>query len=106
MPMPRLSSAPAVMSWAARQAKLSGWKLAAQVLGPTWLACLPLLLLIALERTVPLLDFRDSIPLFVLEGGAAFLIAAWGLWRLALTELERDKLAGLIGKLRARRTPA
>ncbi len=92
--------------WAAREAQLSGWRLARMVLGPTWLACLPLLAVIGFERAIPFLDYRDSLVLLVLESGTAFLIAGWGLWRLALTGLERAKVATVIGRRLGRRTPA
>ena len=91
--------------WAAREAQLSGWTLARMVLGPTWLACLPVLFLIGLERAIPFLNVRDSFGMLALESIAAFLLAGWGLWRLALTDLERSKVAAMTGKL-LKRTPA
>jgi O-antigen/teichoic acid export membrane protein len=90
--------------WAAREARLPGKALARMVLGPTWLACLPVIALIAFERTIPFLDFRDNLTLLLIEGSVAVLIAALSLWRLALTRLERDKLAGILA--RRRRSPA
>lgn len=92
--------------WAARQAQLSGWKLAARVLGPTWLACLPALALIGLERAMPMLDFRQSLGLLAAETLAAFLLAGWGLWRLALTDLERSKVAAATVKFLGKQRPA
>jgi peptidoglycan biosynthesis protein MviN/MurJ (putative lipid II flippase) len=92
--------------WAAREAQMSGWTLARMVLGPTWLACLPLLVLIGFERGIPSLDFGDSVLLLGIESCTAILIAAWSLWRLALTSLERDKLAQAVGKLFGGRRPA
>jgi O-antigen/teichoic acid export membrane protein len=92
--------------WAAREAQLSGWKLARMVLGPTWLACLPLLALIAFERVTPFLDFGDSVLLLAAQSCTAMLIAAWSLWRLALTTPERDKLAQILGKFLGKRRPA
>jgi O-antigen/teichoic acid export membrane protein len=92
--------------WAAREAQLSGWSLARMVLGPTWLACVPLLGLVGFERAIPFLDCRDSLPLLAVESCAAFLIAAFGLWRLALTSLERDKVAHVLARVLGRRTPA
>ena len=80
--------------WAAREAKLSGWKLARIVLVPTWLACLPLIVLILFERSLPMLDFRKNLPLFALESSTALAVGAWALWRLALTSVERLQLAG------------
>lgn len=92
--------------WAAREAQLSGWKLAARVLGPTWLACLPAVGVIAVERAVPPLNFEGNPGLLAAEILVAFLIAGWGLWRFALTELERAKVIAATGKLFGKRTPA
>jgi hypothetical protein len=92
--------------WAAREAQLSGWTLARMVLGPTWLACLPLLLLIGFERTIPFLDYRNNLLILIAEGGVAFLIAAVGLWRWALTRLERDKVVNVVVRRFGKRSPA
>lgn len=74
------------------------------VLGPTWLACLPLLALIAFERAIPFFDYRDNLVLLLTEGSAALLIAGWGLWRLALTGLERYRVATVLGRFLGKST--
>jgi O-antigen/teichoic acid export membrane protein len=86
--------------WAARQSQLSGWSLAGRVLGPAWLACLPVLALFLLERTIPFLQFGDSLGQLLGEGSLALLVAASGMWWLALTEMERAKLVAIVGKRR------
>jgi O-antigen/teichoic acid export membrane protein len=78
--------------WAAREAKVSGWALARTVVLPTWLACLPLAALIVFQRILPQLDFRGSLWLLLMSSSAALLVAALGLWKLALTSGEREKL--------------
>lgn len=92
--------------WAAREARLSGWTLARLVLGPTWLACVPLLILITFERLVPALDFKDSVLILGVESGTAILLVGWSLWRLALTNPERDKFAAAAARLFHGRRPA
>lgn len=92
--------------WAARQAELPGWKLARLVFGPTWLACLPVLAVIALERRVPFLDFRHNLPLLLSESTFAFAIAGVGVWYLALTNLERGKVAAVWLRTFGKRSPA
>jgi O-antigen/teichoic acid export membrane protein len=89
--------------WAAREAELSGWRLAGTVLGPTWLACVPLLALIGLERFVPVLNVGDSSVRLAIESCVALLIVAWGLWRLALTESERDRVGMVISRFAGRK---
>jgi O-antigen/teichoic acid export membrane protein len=83
--------------WVAREARLSPWRLAVIVLGPTWLACLPLLGLFALERAV--FFPGNSLPWLLLGSGLAFALAAAGLWRLALTGLEREQFAAMVVKI-------
>jgi O-antigen/teichoic acid export membrane protein len=104
--------------WAAREAGVKGWQLAAHVLFRNWWACAPLLLFGLFCRALPVLalwlfpgldratlhwlDFRDNNVLFVLEGALASLLAAAGLWRWALTDAEREKLLGKFSQLTAR----
>jgi hypothetical protein len=85
--------------WAAREAKVSGWALARTVVLPTWLACLPLAALIVFQRILPQLDFRGSLWLLIMSSSVAILVAALGLWRLALTTVEREKLTLIFKKL-------
>ena len=92
--------------WAAREAQLSGWKLARIVLVPTWLGCLPLIVLMVFERSVPVLDFRNNFPLFALESSTALALGACALWRLALTSVERVHLAAFFGRAMGKRRAA
>ena len=85
--------------WAAREVNLSGWSLARTVLLPSWLACLPLLALIVFERFVPQLDFRSGLFALATQSTIALLVAAGGLWRVALTAAERAKVATVIIKV-------
>jgi O-antigen/teichoic acid export membrane protein len=82
--------------WAAREARISPFKLAAIVLGPTWLACLPLIGLFAIERA---LFVPNSLLWVLIASGLALALAAIGLWRLALTGIEREKLAAVLVKV-------
>jgi O-antigen/teichoic acid export membrane protein len=87
-----------IWPWAAREASLGGWKLARLVLVPTWVACIPLLCLILLERSVPQLDFQDNFSLFVVEALLAMALAAGGVWKLGLNADERMKFLTYFGK--------
>lgn len=104
--------------WAAKDAGLNGWQLAAHVLFRNLRACLPLVTFALVCRALPMavqwlapgvspatlhwLDFRDNIVLFVIEGSIAGVLALGGVWTWALTASEREKVAGKFGKLTAR----
>jgi O-antigen/teichoic acid export membrane protein len=80
-----------IWPWAAREANTSPWKLAKTVLIPTWLACVPLLLVLMLERYIRIPDFTESIPIFALEAVLVFSLGVLFLWRLALKAEERER---------------
>lgn len=87
-----------IWPWAARESNLSPWRLAQTVLLPTWLACLPIVGLILLERFYTLPEFRNTIYALALEAGAVFLLACICMWRVALTPEEREKVSTYLGK--------
>lgn len=95
--------------WAAKDAGVNGWQLAARVLFRNGRACLPALAVGLTCRVVPALDFRYNTALFFFEGGLTGLVAAAGLWQWALTADERGKISAKLGKVTtrfARRKPA
>lgn len=96
--------------WGAREAHMTGWRLARTVLIPIWLACLPLLAFLFMGRYFPWLDFRTSIWRFFTDAAVAGLVAAFGLWRYALTQHEREIVLMRVGKVFGKtfviRTPA
>jgi hypothetical protein len=92
-----------IWPWAAREASLTGWKLARTVLFPTWLACLPLLALIVLSRR---LEFQPSIYSLLGESLVVTAAGALCLWQFALRPIERAKFAQAFSRLFTRGTPA
>lgn len=92
--------------WAAREAKLTGWKLARTVLFPTWLACAPIVVLILLGRHFTPPDFQNSVYLVIAEGALVFALAAACMWRIALNNVEREKCSAVFVKLFNRERPA
>ncbi|MGZ4987218.1 MAG: lipopolysaccharide biosynthesis protein [Limisphaerales bacterium] len=96
--------------WGAREAKTTGWQLAKTVLIPVWLACLPLVAFLFMGRYFAWLDFRTSLWRFFMEAAVAGLVAAFGLWKYALSQPEREivlmRLGKIVGKTFAMRTPA
>ncbi|HYE29981.1 MAG TPA: oligosaccharide flippase family protein [Methylomirabilota bacterium] len=78
--------------WAAREANLSALKLARTVLGPTWAACLPVIALLIIERSVPQLDATGSFYLLVAETLIVGVVVVLGMWRVALNAEERAKV--------------
>jgi O-antigen/teichoic acid export membrane protein len=96
--------------WGAREARITGWQLAKTVLIPIWLACLPLLAFLFMGRYFEWLDFRASIWRFFAEAAVAGIVAAYCLWKFALSQNERDIAMMRLGKIFGRkfvlRTPA
>lgn len=87
-----------IWPWAAREANTSPWKLARTVLIPTWIACLPLLGIILIERHFTLPEFRGSIYGLGLEAFFILLVAMICMWQLALKAEERARVVALIGR--------
>jgi peptidoglycan biosynthesis protein MviN/MurJ (putative lipid II flippase) len=85
--------------WAAREANLSGWKLARTVIFPTWLACLPIVAIIILGRILMKPEFQASIYALITEGTLIFMVAAVCLYRVALLPGEREKFASALNKI-------
>jgi O-antigen/teichoic acid export membrane protein len=87
-----------IWPWAAREANTSAWKLAKTVLIPTWVACLPLLAVILIERHFTFSVVRDSFYILASEAGFVFLVAAFCMWHLALKAEERSRFLAIFGK--------
>src|SRR5687768_13151378 len=90
--------------WAAREANLSGWKLARTVIFPTWLACLPIVGIIILGRVLMKPEFQASIYALLTEGTLIAMVAAVCLYRVALQPDEREKFVSVINKIFRRPT--
>jgi O-antigen/teichoic acid export membrane protein len=87
-----------IWPWAARESNLSPWHLARKVLVPSWVACLPIVALILVERYITLPQFRNSVYALILEGGMVFLLAFVCMWRLALHADERERFCAYFSK--------
>ncbi|HTG45996.1 MAG TPA: hypothetical protein VK633_15870, partial [Verrucomicrobiae bacterium] len=95
-----------IWPWAAREANLTGWKLARTVLFPTWIACLPIVALILVGRHLTNAEFQASIYALLTEGMLVAVLASVCLWRIALRPGEREKFSAAFGKVFSRGTPA
>ena len=88
-----------IWPWAAREASLSARKLARTVLIPTWIACLPIVGVILLERYFTFQDFRLSLYALIIEGILVLLLAAVCMWRVALNQDERSRFSAGFAKI-------
>jgi O-antigen/teichoic acid export membrane protein len=95
-----------IWPWAAKEAGIGSWQLARAVLIPAWVACFPLIGLIAIIRMMPRLSFADSFPTFFAEGALAAAVAAIGMWTLALDGDERAKVSTVFLRRFGRRSAA
>ena len=82
--------------WMAREGGLAGWQLFKRTVWPCWVGCLPMLaLLVVFKLAVPALGGMAIVAMFV-EATLAGLLALAGLWRTALTPMERGMLSARI----------
>ncbi|MDB6038274.1 MAG: hypothetical protein JWM99_2115 [Verrucomicrobiales bacterium] len=88
-----------IWPWAAREANLSGLNLARAVVLPAWIACIPLLALLLIERNLPYFNARENTGYFLVEAAVACAVAFAGLWALALKPVEREKCLIQFSKL-------
>src|SRR5262249_2150296 len=96
----------AIWPWAAREANLTGWKLARTVLFPTWLACSPILALLVLARCVSIADLHGNIYLLMVEGSLVAVLASVCLWHIALRPGEREWFSVAFVRIFGKGTPA
>jgi O-antigen/teichoic acid export membrane protein len=96
----------AIWPWAAREANLSGWRLARAVLFPTWIACSPLVILMLAGRRIAQFGLQPSIYTLVIEGSVVASAAAFCLWRIALHPGERAKFSTAFLRVFSRGSPA
>jgi O-antigen/teichoic acid export membrane protein len=85
--------------WAAREANLTGWRLARIVLFPSWIACVPIVGLILLGRFFMSPEFQASVYALITQGTLIVVLAAICLWRIALLPGERDRFAAALTRV-------
>jgi hypothetical protein len=96
----------AVWPWAAREANLTGWKLAQIVLLPAWLACLPMLGLLIVARYVTFHNLQTNIYAVAVQGVFVAALASAGLWFFALRPHERERFSAAFLRVLGKGTPA
>ena len=95
-----------IWPWAAREASLSPWNLARTVLIPTWIACLPIVAVIFLERYFTFDQIRGSIYGLITEGLLVLALALVCIWSMALRAEERARLSAYLGRFFSKGTAA
>jgi O-antigen/teichoic acid export membrane protein len=96
----------AIWPWAAREASLTGWKLAQIVLLPSWLACLPMLALLIVARYVTFPHLQTNIYALAIQGILVSVLASAGLWFFALRPHERERFGAAFLRVFGKGTPA
>lgn len=95
-----------IWPWAAREAQLSGWRLARTVIFPTWTACLPIVAVILVIRYLTPPESHLNIYALAAEGALFLVLAAVCMWRIVLNHGEREKFSSAFVKVFNRGTPA
>lgn len=75
--------------WLSKDAGLTSWELLTKTSLPVWLACLPVLALLAIVRTMPQLQFSSAWATVLVHGSIAGSLAVACIVRFALTPEER-----------------
>jgi O-antigen/teichoic acid export membrane protein len=88
--------------WAAREVGTTAAKLARDTLLPALRASGLLLAFGTMCRIIPVLDFRASLPVFLIEATVASVLAAAGTWHFGLTVDERAALVAKFDGARSR----
>ena len=83
--------------WMARDVGLGGWELFRRTVIPSWIACVPMLLLLAGLKFVVIFPGGSIMGAMFVEAILAGVVALVGLWRLALQPSEREGLAKKFG---------
>ena len=76
------------------------------MLFPTWVACIPIIGIILLGRTLMSAEFQASIYALITEGTLITILAAFCLYRVALLPSEREKFSAAFAKLLRKQTAA
>lgn len=88
--------------WLARDSEMTRWQLFQRTVLPAWLACAPVLVLLAILRWTPALRFENAWATILTHGPAAGLFAILLIFRFALTEGQR---AAVMRRFTPRRAP-
>jgi len=90
--------------WIAREIDMTSVALARQVVFPSLLATIPLVVFGLSCRMIPALDFRTSILMFFIDGCVGVVLVAMSMWKISLTPSERGFIIRWV-KSRWRRNP-
>jgi O-antigen/teichoic acid export membrane protein len=89
-----------IWGWAAREAQLSRWALFQRVILKTWLACVPMALVAAALRLQPWWTSGANTLLLLAESGVVAAVGLAGLWRFALSPVERAQFKAKLDRKR------
>jgi len=87
-----------IWGWAAKEAQLSRRELFARVILKTWLACLPMVGVVAVMRLQPWWTSGGNTVLVFAESGVAAAAGLAGIWQFALSGAERTDFAAKLGR--------
>jgi O-antigen/teichoic acid export membrane protein len=88
-----------IWGWAAKEAQLTRRELLVQVVLKTWLACLPMVLVVAAFRSQPFWASGSNTILVFAESGVAAAVGLAGLWRFGLSPVERANFGAKLGRV-------
>ena len=91
--------------WSAREANMTPGQMTARLLLPTWLACVPMALLLVGFQHAPWHSSLGNFWVFAAETSGAMAVAAVSIWSCAMTEAERERIGVLLNLNRWKAIP-
>ena len=87
-----------IWGWTAHEAHLTRWQLFRRTILPTWLGCVPMIIVACALRLQPFWASGHNTLFMIAESGLVAAVGAIGLWKLGLKEEERQKFIAKFGR--------
>ena len=84
--------------WASREAQMKPSDLLRLVLLQPWIGCLPMILVAAVLKSIPVLHSGSTVWHLMVEGAFGLGIGAMGIWKWTLSSKERQQFTEKFGK--------
>jgi O-antigen/teichoic acid export membrane protein len=87
-----------IFGWTAHEAQMTRWQLFRRAILPNWRGCVPMIGVASVLRLQPFWASGHNTILMLAESSVVAGVGAIGIWRISLTENERQKFAEKFGR--------